>query len=199
MHVKLSDLPAHVSAALKRAGHTRRDIELTPASTVDSPCAGDGIRAVVAAIDLATGRSEVRAGSWGGTNPFEKRGADYMRSMPVPQGAAVYLGYQGGRLSGFGRLAVNPADMSGLALPGPVGLTDDERAALYVMRARKPAYRAEWLAKATQRRVSYSADDPTFAGLASKGLVKISKSKSMRITTDGKNAIGCEAAFRRFV
>ena len=189
MYLKLSEMKPAVADALRRAGHTRPDIEVVVTETIDSCGGSKGARVSLTAIRLADGFSKTQTGSWGGPNAYETRAADYVRDMALPAGYAVYRGYEGGNLSGWGRLLMSPADVQTMALPGDSGLTDDDKLALYAMRGLKPAYRGEWVRRATGGRVTYGSDDPTYAALASAGLVKVSKNGAMRITTEGKNAV----------
>ena len=188
MHVKTKDLPNQIRDALKRAGHTRPDIEVIPADTVDRPMANKGERGLMTSIHLPSGKTNHRIGSWGGATPNEHRHLDHVEDLKIPENWGVWKGVQGYKLSGYGRLYVNPKNIDTFQLTDSHELTDNEKNALICFRCCKPFYRGEWLARHADG-IEYNHQDPTYIKLARLGLVKVSKNGAMRITTEGKNAI----------
>jgi len=185
MYVSLDALPGIVRSTLKSFGYSRADIQIS-ASEEYSPrsISGRGRRAFCACIDITTGLVESKVGSWGGANMFNPGNQIDLdpNSYPIPPNCVVVNGSSGDKT--FASVLVHPAMLPAL-LPGTDDeLTDNDKAFLYILRTLKSSYRKE---SASRAGVPWpSAERLDF--LQSKGLVKVNKAGSIRITTDGKNA-----------
>ena len=185
MYISLDQLPGIVRSTLQSFGYRRPDVEVVAASTY-SPrvSSGKGRRGFCACVNVETRSVESKVGSYGGSNMFNPRNQVDLdpNSYPIPLNCAVITGSSGDKV--FAKVAVHPEMLPSL-LPGPDNsLSDNDRAFLYILRTRKSAYRKE---SADQSGVQWP-DTSHLDFLQSKGLVKVNKVGSIRITTEGKNA-----------
>jgi hypothetical protein len=162
------------------------DIEVIAAESVSpSGISGDGMRAFVVIVDLASGQCKSMQGSWGGPNMFNPQNqvdldrADY----PIPEGVAVVKGTTGYPRT-FATLYLAPQNVAKL-LPAPVELDARDQWILYTFDGlSSKGRRWEW---------DRERDQPSEADLnrlAAHGFLKRAKNGATQITTEGKNALG---------
>jgi hypothetical protein len=185
MFIALDNLPGIVQSVLASFGYRRADIRVDAAS-VYSPrvSGGQGRRGFTACINVETRAVESRVGSWGGANMFNPSNQVDLDpgTYPIPPNCVVVSGSTG--QSTFADMLVHPAMLPAL-LPGPdSSLTDNDRAFLFILNGLKSAYRKE----SAERAGIQWPDSERLDFLQSKGLIKVNKVGSIRITTDGKNA-----------
>jgi hypothetical protein len=187
MYVALANLPDVVRATLSSFGYHRPDIDVRASETYSPRVGGGkGRRGFCACIDVGAGIVESKVGSWGGSNMFNQGNQIDMdpSTYPIPENCVVVSGTTGGGHGTFARMLVHPSMLPAL-LPGPdADLTENDKVFLYIMRTLKSAYRKE---SAARSGVTWP-DAERLDFLQSKGLVKVNKAGSIRITTDGKNA-----------
>lgn len=186
MHVALNELPETIQRTLNSFGYHRQDIQVRPSETY-SPRAnsGSGRRGFCACINVETGAVESKVGSYGGANMFNQGNQIDLdpNSYPIPQNCVVVSGSTGGGRGTYASMLVHPDMLPALLPETDNELTDNDRVFLYIMRTFKSAYRKE---SAAQSGVVWpNAERLEF--LQSKGLIKVNKAGSIRITTDGKN------------
>lgn len=187
MWIETKSLPDSVRDVLARVSYGRRDVEVRVAETlVMSGVGSKGRRAFVAMVDLATGRSDVTYGSWGGPNPFVPDNAvdrDH-GAYRLPDTAVIVLGSQGYPQT-FLTLHVSPVLVPKmLPAAGEVPPTREELDALYAHGCIKGgAYRREELRRRGVR-------PETVADLVARGLLSENRAGARMITTAGRNALG---------
>ena len=185
MYISLTDLPGAIQSALTSYGYRRQDIAVTAAETYSPHVAGgSGQRGFCVCVDVSTGTKEERVGSWGGANIFNARNQVDLDTSeyPIPPNCAVITGSRGDKT--FASVVVHPAMMPALLPSADNTVTDADRAWLYILRTFKSAYRKDGARSAG---VPWPNAD-RLAFLQGKGLIKVNKAGSVRITTDGKNA-----------
>ena len=169
MHVKTKELPKSVQSLLKRVGYHKHDISIEATETVSPGSAGGaGLRYYFAALNLATGKSDVTYGSWGGANMFNPQNQVDLDNQEyrIPENGLVVKGCEGAY--SYATIYVAPMNVQQF-LPAPVDITDKERAILNAFATLKSGpYRAETLAR-------IGATDADFAGLVDKKLLKQNK------------------------
>jgi hypothetical protein len=216
MYVKVRELPETLRRALAALGYARPDVDLKAAETytMQAPLSGQGKCAFVCAVDLATGQTERKDGSWGGANMFNPKNQVDLDSTPrplVPNFAVIY-GYVG---DGTHILDIrfNPATLNPL-LPAQAEMSHLDRAVLEMYAGLTSAGRKNqierWLMEAG------SAADPTFGNrkarqdaeaacrkfideatnrLVAAKLVTRNKAGAITVTTEGKNTRGSKAGY----
>lgn len=199
IYVKTRDLPDTVRAVLKELNYNRRDIEIQVSTTFSpSVVSGDGLRAFLAIVNIATGQRHIEWGSWGGPNIFNPQNPvdlDTSRRA-IPPGAAIIKGSKGGSRPVYAYIITHPSSVP-LLSSGDNGpeLSDKERAALDIIGGLVSGYRKVY---EFQRRGlgEYGATNPYIQSLAQKGLVVVTKS-GIQITTEGRNMRGRRVAMDR--
>jgi hypothetical protein len=185
--VDVRALPDGIQRALQTLRYGRRNIEVVPTRTFSVATAFEGNRAVSVTVDIWSGRtSDWQTGSWGGSNPFEDRPIDRPGNIQVPNDSVVIAGETGGR-GNFLRVYVRPEDLDMIMPEGKdenIVISDDEKKALGIVGGIKGGYRAEEFRRS--RLGEYGPDNPLIKSLASKGLVKVSRT-GIQITTLGRN------------
>jgi hypothetical protein len=185
MHVEVKTLVPAVQSALKSVRYGGRDIQVITADKVSPLVAGgDGQRGFVTIINLDTGKSESRRGSWGGANMFNPDNAvDLDREQfTIPANGVVIKG-----TTGYPRtFATLYTTATGNLLPAGTDdtevLTDEELQALYCHYSIKGGqYRRDELSR---RHVMASTVD----SLVDRGYLKRNRAGAVSITTKGKNA-----------
>lgn len=178
--VLVRDLPDPIRAALASLGFGSKDVSVSVAAKV-SPfgLTGDGRRAFFVAVNLTTGETSVRRGSWGGANMFVRGNVvdECTESFPIPRDVAVIQGHEG---AGPVRASVvlSPDNIVPGLLPAKPDLSDDESTVLAVMRGLISSARKPYLATRT------AAVD----ALVSRGFIRRAANGSLALTTAGKNA-----------
>lgn len=182
MIIETKDLPEVLFGVLKNLGYNRRDIEILQAESV-SPLegSGDGYRAFCCIIDMGTGESKTEWGSWGGANIFNQNNrVDLDRNTyNIPPNFAVIKGLSGGKTLSA-RIYVRP-DQVIKCLPEKEELTEREKQILNVYARYNSMGR-----KSEFTRIGAPSKEEQ-ESLVSKGLIKITKSRAVSLTTKGKN------------
>ncbi len=181
--VRTKELPESLKAALREVGYGAQDVAVEVASTV-SPLSpgGEGQRGFSAVVELATGRSKVHRGNWGGGSPATQAQVDVDdRDSPLLPGFAIIKGATGNRT--FATIFLNPENVAKY-LPAPVELTSRELGILAQYRSLSSAGRRdEW-----QRYPESKPTDVEIDALVAKGLLAKNKAGAVSMTTEGKNA-----------
>lgn len=188
-HIEVRDLPPVLQRELRSVGYGRRDIMVEPRDTY-SPLgvSGDGYRAFVIAVDLATGQSKHLQGNWGGAsvNSGPNQVDSDLRSYPLPFNTAVISGHEGGGHPVWAFIMVHKDNLQKLLPSGNVEHTEAELVALQIIKSIRSGARAEFFAD--KGLGPYKNTNPTLQSLASKGLVKLTGA-GIQITTAGKNVV----------
>jgi hypothetical protein len=182
MYVQVAELPESLQGALKSVGYGRKDINIEAREQVYmADGGGEGFRAFVVLVDLATGRAERHDGSWGGANMFNPRNAVDLDDTPrtIIPGMAVVKGHIGGDRPVGATVYINPENVAKL-LPAKPDVSDREKQLLGVM-GYKSGYRKEELAR-------MRATDAEIDALVSRGFLSRNKAGAISLTTEGKNA-----------
>jgi len=187
--VQVNALPSTLRAAIDSISYGRRDVELISADHGHPGSSGDGYRAGVVLVDLATGRIEGREGSWGGSNIFATGSAaaiDAHKSIPIPEGYALISYTRGGSRPVYATITVHPSNMAAL-LPAPSAeLSREEQIGLALVIGFKSNYRADRFRDLGLG--AYGGGNSTVQSLLRKGLVTVNKAGSVAPTTAGRNA-----------
>lgn len=209
--VAVKELPPSLRAALKSVGFRRSDITVTPVETIQmSGAYGKGYRAFIVLVNLATGKHDVKYGSWGGANMFTQSAVDTDRKeYPIPPNGAAIKGQEGGGRPTMASIYVNPQAIAAM-LPATEKLTDEEKRFLdmwegltsagrkyefermmqdayfsvkpgFSPEGRKEALRAE---QEKKREIEAMIDS-----LVKRGLLARNKAGATKITTKGRNAL----------
>jgi hypothetical protein len=215
-HVKVKELPEVLRSALVSVGYHGADVAIKASErySMSTGGSGNGRRAFVCAVNLATGERIMRQGSWGGPNPFNPTNAvdldDTVRDLP-PNFAVIH-GSEGEQV--YASVDVNPATLAPL-LPEAPTLTESERAILCAYagltsagrkrqiedwcsnaaRAGDPDYVNAW-ARRQAEATCKQAIETLIAGLVSRGFLARNKAGAVSVTTAGKNA-GAERSQNR--
>jgi hypothetical protein len=208
MYIKVQALPSSLQTALSSLCFARADIEVTASETYSLFAAGgDGYRAFVVVVNLATGESQITRGSWGGGNIHNPQNSvdrdDTAR--PLPANFAVISGREGGDRPVHASIKVNPATLAPLVTAPTIELSDMEQRVLAWHKSLNSAGRKDAAERfAADRAYGYGkqSDQPRVpqaqtldeidaakVSLAEKGLLKIAKNGAASITTEGKNMV----------
>lgn len=207
-HVKVKELPETLRTALASVGYHAADVAIQARDkySMSAGGSGNGRRAFVVAVNLATGERVMRQGSWGGPNPFNPTNAvdldDTVRDLPA--NFAVIHGSEGEQT--YASVDVNPATLAPL-LPEAPTLTESERAILCAYAGLTSAGRKrqieDWCSNAARaadssysnfkaRRAAEETCKQTIetliTGLVSRGFLARNKAGAVSVTTAGKNA-----------
>lgn len=186
MHTEVKSLSPLLQSVLRDIPYRRADIQIVVTDTV-SPAVGggDGVRGFIVMVNLQTGESKRKNGSWGGANPWAPTNPVDLDTTPyrIPSFGAVIKGKHGGHGT-FATLYVPTAQAQNF-LPTPTeALSAVEKHALYCHRAIKGGqYRKDELRR---RQVTQSVLD----ALVARGLLKQDARGFTQITTNGRNAVG---------
>lgn len=165
--------------------YRRADVRVEAVTTLDPTVAGgDGMRGFVTIVNLATGASETRRGSWGGDNPWSRSPVDRAESFTLPPDCAVVKGTTG-HGGTFATVYARPEDVGRFLPPAPEDadtLTDADQQAIYCFAAIKGG---EYRRDEMRRR---GVTEATVDSLVERGYLKRNRAGATQITTKGKNA-----------
>ncbi len=187
LYVPVRELPDSLRAALSSVGYGRADIEVEARDSVSPRVGGgEGKRGFVLIVDLATGRTEEKLGSWGGSNMFNPANAVDLdgNDYAIPEGVAVIKGTQG-HPRVFAALYLSPVNVAKM-LPGPAETTERERYLLDCYAGLTSAGRKEHWA----RRRGTAPTEAELDALVARGFVTRNRAGADAITTAGRNARG---------
>jgi len=176
MRTLVKDLPASISAVIRELGCGKADIEFEIIEKI-SPhySASDGCRGVFAMVDIATGKSQIAHGDWGGANFFSQKLVDLLQDdIVIPENVAVIKGQVGG--VNCLTLYLNPINAVKLLPPASENLVNKaEACCLYAHKGLKPAY----------RKGTYTAE--SLESCIQKKLITRNK-VGTKVTVEGRNA-----------
>lgn len=198
-YVLVKDLPPSLQTALRQVGYGRKDIRVETSTSYSPLGAGEkGRRAFCVAVNLVTGETKAKMGSWGGANMFVNNQVDLDTSTyPLPVDGAIIKGSSGGGGPTLAHILIRPDNVIKLlgsgtgegveGSPEKEELTEQDKKALliiktYISSYRKDAFSREELGK-------YVPENPILQKLERMGLIKVSKA-GVQITLDGKNVAG---------
>lgn len=205
MYVKITDLPQTLRNALAKVGYRRVDVRVEAREdyVMNAGGSGQGRRTFVVAVDLATGASERRDGSWGGANMFNpQNGVDLDRqSKSLPPNFAVIYGSDGDGVC-VSSVHVNPATLNPLLPAAPPEMPEGEQAVLCMYAGLNSRGRADcvenWQRAAHTERGVFHAQvardrltrdiEALTVSLIARGYVKRNKAGAVTVTTEGLNA-----------
>ena len=183
MYTKLTDLPPTIQSALSKLGYYKNDISIEVTESV-SPFVGggNGSRGFCVILDIVSGESDTKMGSWGGSNAFSPNNQVDCdtSSYIIPPNMAVIKGSHGTDRV-FATLYLSPNNVI-KALPVTVELDP----------------RLKWILAGYKgltsqgRKNEYSCNNDVPSAidlkqLVDKGYLKQNKAGICQITTDGKN------------
>lgn len=182
-HVATRELPECLQSALRSCGYARKDIPCIARETASMVgYSGEGRKAFVVLVDLATGRTESHEGSWGGANMFNPSNAVDLDTAerPIIPGMAVIKGTRGYH-GVFADIYLHPENVAKL-LPAKPEVTEREASILGTF-GYKPGYRQEYW-----REMKVATEE--LDSLVARGFLSRNKAGAISITTQGKNAKG---------
>ncbi len=188
MFIKTSELPEVITLALSKIAYNKKDIDIQESTTFRcQDSSGNGYRAFMVIVNLTTKESQTTYGSWGGANMFNPRNHvdldDTLRT--IPEDCIIIHGTQGGSKPVSAYINVRPENMVKF-ITEKAELSLLEKKAISIICSYKPSYRANEFFR--QGLGSYNADGAVVSELIKKGLVKVTASGALSITTEGKNA-----------
>jgi hypothetical protein len=189
VHVKVSELPQSIRNALRAVSYGRADIGVRARETFcPAQGGGNGYRCFAVILDLASGRFEIKQGSWGGANPWNPTNAVDLdtNDYPIPAGVAVIEGSQGGGKPVYASLIVRPENLTPL-LPAASEVSERDVYILCAYRSLTSAGRKNEFERRGNPPSSTELESLTKRGLLAKA------GTGLKITTDGKNAIAGKA------
>lgn len=186
VYVDVKDLPETLQRALKEVEYGKKNINIQGADSVTlTSVSGDGARAFYAIVDVASGRSHVEYGSWGGANPFEQKRVDLDdRKYTLPMNGALIKGVSGRGQPVYATIYVHH-DMMPNFLPVEEELSEQEKKALYAISTLTSQGRTDYFQRA--RLGPYSFKNPFVQSLNKKDLISIASNGGLKATTKGKN------------
>lgn len=186
VYVDVKDLPETLQRALKDVDYAKKNINIQGTDSVTlMNSAGDGARAFYSVVDVASGRTQVEYGNWGGASPFGQRQVDLDdRKHKIPMNGALIKGIMGRGQPVYATIYVHH-DMMPKFLPADEDLSEQEKKALYAISSLTSKGRADHFQRA--RLGPYSFDNPFVQSLSKKGLVTIAANGGIKVTTEGKN------------
>lgn len=184
MYSQVKELPEAIQRALSSIGYHSSDVKIEVKDKVSPQVSGGaGQRGVFVMVDLVNNKIKTIQGSWGGANMFNPGNIVDNCDQPIMlnDGIVAISGSTGNKT--FATLYVSSANVV-KTLP-VANITPRQRWILYTMLAYNSAGR--------KREYEHVAKGPTeeeFATLKQLGFITIAKNGAMKITTNGKNAIG---------
>lgn len=186
MFVSVRELPDSLRRVLAELKYGKADISVRAAeSFTPAQGSGDGRRAFVSAVHIASGACKVEWGSWGGANMFNPRNAVDLDTRPqaIADGFAIVEGSEGGMRPVYASIVVGAAALA-LLLPAPAEVSERDRSILRIVRTYKGgAYRRAELDR-------IEATEAEVSSLVSRGLLSRNRAGAIAMTTAGKNAAG---------
>ena len=200
MYVQVSELPDVVREQLKSVGYGRADISVRAGETyTPAGGSGQGSRRSLVAVCLANGASEAHVGSWGGANMFNPGNAVDLdtQSYPLSPGFVVIEGSQGHPRT-YASLIIHPSNMAAM-LPAKVSLTARQAYLISAFAGLNSQGRKNQFERGAYHdpspytgeqgpRLGHAPSDAELAELAAMGLIKVTRSGAVSITTEGRNA-----------
>jgi hypothetical protein len=182
-YVNVKELPETLIAALKECGYHKSDIQILVKDKESILyLGGEGYRGFACLVNMSTGESKTKMGSWGGSNMFNPNNSVDLddSEYEIPENCAVIRGYTGGT-SGVTRCTITLSPKNILpCFENMEDLSDDEKHILAIMRAYKPAYRKPYM----------EGKEGLIDGLVDRGYISRNKAGSLSLSVKGKNA--CE-------
>jgi hypothetical protein len=187
MYVQVKTLPEALINVLNQIGYTRADIKVEVDNTI-SPATGsfDGGRAFFAIVDMGTGQSDIKEGSWGGSNIFcpNNQVDNDTNSYPIPSNFAVIKGHSGGSKPVYAYITVRSDMIVPWLNAGGSGLSPRlqwivDTVCTYTSAGRKNEFNQ-------YGRIAPREEE--WLKLIELGLIKRTKAGAISITTEGKNA-----------
>lgn len=186
VYVDVKELPETLQRALKEVDYGKKDIRVQGTDSVTlMNSAGDGARAFYSVVDVASGRTKVEYGNWGGASPFGQKQVDIDdRKHTIPMNGALIKGISGRGQPVYAVIYVHH-DMMPKFLPANEDLSEQEKKALYAISTLTSKGRSNHFQRA--RLGPYSFDNPFVQSLSKKGLITIAANGGIKVTTEGKN------------
>lgn len=184
MYVKVNVLPDSIRSGLKSVNYGKVDIEVKISETVNLFDAGSsGRRGFVVLINLGTGESEIRYGSWGGGNMFVQNRIDSDdRDHKIGHNCAVIKGSEGYGAT-YGVLYLPPSNVM-KCLESVETLEEGKMQVLLAYKSLTSAARKDVL-----RGKEAIINELVESGYLSRN------GRGVSITTKGKNACGSRSYF----
>lgn len=182
MFVETKSLPEALKSALKKVDYHKPDIDVEVAEE-ESPLSagGDGYKGFCIVVNLSSGESVVKWGSWGGANMFNPGNQVDLdqKYYRIPPDGAIIGGCIGGREGTWATITISPANANPTLLPAPCEITKKEKAILEVM-GYVSSYRKQELAR-------IEATTEEIESLVARGFIA-KKGNGLGLTIKGKNA-----------
>lgn len=188
----VKDLPDILQSKLKSIGYHRQDIELEACETVSEYVpSGTGLRGFCIIVDLSTGKSTERIGSWGGSNMFSPQNSvdNNTNEYPIPMNVAVIKGTKGNNI--FATIYLHKDNVVKFLPATKNELDDRDRWILFTYSGLTSAGR-----KNEYEREGDKPSEDDLNRLAGKGYLKRSKNGATQITVDGRNALNLEFGYQ---
>jgi hypothetical protein len=183
MFVQTKQLPQALQSTLKALGYHKKDISLQAKDSISPQIMGNqGQRGFFSTVNLETGETTKRLGSWGGSNVFCPTNQVDLdeQNYAIPVNVVCIKGTEG-YPNVSASLYARPETLAPL-LPQTPTITDKQAAILVAFRGLKSGpYRQEELARLD----ATSEDLNSLVGL---GMLKRSSNGATAITIEGKNA-----------
>jgi len=179
---KVVELPETIRRVLQSVGYRRDDIGLNSSETYcPRQAGGQGRRAFVIVVNIATGERQDHVGSWGGENMFTRNRVDSDGdSYPIPPGVAIIKGSQGDKV--FASLILRPENIVSL-LPPKAELTERQSFILRCYRSLTSTGRKNKWERTRSAPTQAELNELVVRGYLAKA------GSGLKITTEGKNAI----------
>lgn len=187
LYTKVETLPESLRAALRSVSYGRPDIAIQARETYrPAQPSGTGLRAFCVVVNIATGESELRQGSWGGANMFSASQSNPIdsdrNSYPIPEGIAVIEGHEGGGRPVYASIALHAKNLAPL-LPPKSELSERDA---YLLTAYKRLTSAGRKNEFERRGKAPSTAE--LESLVQRNLLA-KAGTGLKITTEGKNAL----------
>ena len=186
MYVQVQELPESLQSFLHTLSYNKKDIAVEVVEKVSPMGAGqDGYREFIGILDLGTGTSDIKYGSWGGANIFSRENQVDLdtASYTIPANVVVVKGRHGGNHPTHAVIYLR-SDMVAKWLPETASLTPRQQYIVDVLGSFTSAGRKDEFN--AYGHIPPSAQE--YKALEEMGLIKITKAGAISLTTEGKNA-----------